>query len=188
MDTSAESVIEVNNHMANKEKDLATKAKDRVAIAKDALKWHRAGALDIRPGSYVRPLRGNALIRNEQGEMIDRDTEARDVVIGKCEVCALGALLIAKAVRFDAVTIGQLKMNNAVALKDYFSNDQINSIEAAFEGTSYPSINGTCNDAIYTAGRVNSDWIARYPNHAVRFRAVMRNIIKNNGTFVPGKF
>src|SRR5690242_5274654 len=70
-----------------------TKAEERVAIAKDALAWIKAGALKPRTGAYVWPSR--------RIEEHDNGKQLRDVVLGECRTCALGAMFIAKAVRFD---------------------------------------------------------------------------------------
>jgi hypothetical protein len=150
-------------------------AKDRVAIARDALAWERAGALKVKAQSYI-VVDGDV----KTSLALNLDKQARDVVLGPCQVCALGGLLLAKAVRFDAVTVSNVLNHQVKRLLDHFSADQLNEIEAAFEGCSYPSITWIDSDRVF-----NIDWKEAFPNDKVRFRRIMENIIRNEGTFVP---
>ena len=138
---------------------MISKAKQRVLIAKDALEWEAAGALIAAQGQYVAPL-----LAPIDGSLWQ---QARDTFIGKCQVCALGALLVAKAVRYDNVTREALLGQNTQALREHFDEDQLTLIESAFEGW---------ND---------ESWFDAYPDESARFRAIMRNIIRHKGTFVP---
>jgi len=159
-------------------KRLTVEEQARVDIARDALAWEEAGALDINVQHYLRGRGGRNIYDLTDG--MDPNAQARDVVLGPCSVCALGGLLLAKAVRFNAVSVKDLRDLRVNRLEDHFSVDQINEIEAAFEGKSYPEMN-------FTHGRhvVNYEWRLAFPDPKERFRAIMRNIIRNRGTFVP---
>jgi hypothetical protein len=164
-------------------KNEKTRARQRVAIAKDAMAWEKAGALEIITQHYLQS--------SETGSSFtippeDHDKQARDLVLGKCQVCALGGLLLAKAVRFDAVTGLDIRNCKVSRLTDHFSNEQINEIEAAFEGKSYPGVTG-CYPSDSIGPVSNSFWKEKYPNDSARFRAIMQNIISNKGTFCPDK-
>jgi hypothetical protein len=166
--------------------------KNRVAIAKDALAWLDAGALVAHNNGYV----AADNLKPYSDEFRNNGwREARDVVLGRCHVCALGGLLLAKAVRFDAVKISELSIPG-FALQPYFSSEQINQIEAAYEGTSFPGINGSSikkdnmgmgnyHGYDHSLKFSNSYWKQTYPQPTDRFRAIMQNIIRNDGDFKP---
>ena len=85
--------------------------------------------------------------------------------------------------RFDAVQVSDILNRNVGRLLDHFSAVQINNIEAAFEGISYSSQNGTADYNAYF-GFVNQEWKEAFPNDFKRFSAIMKNIIRNDGDFV----
>jgi hypothetical protein len=88
------------NTIREKRDEAARKAKERIAIAKDALEWVEAGALIPTKGTYVKP--------TNKVDVADSDKQLRDVNLGKCEVCSLGALFLAKAVRYNNVLANTL--------------------------------------------------------------------------------
>lgn len=157
------------------------KAKERVAIAKDALAWAKAGALIPFKGAYVSPIdldifRQLNFLREQtrytgKGE---GNEQARDTVIGKCHVCALGGLMVAKAVRYDNVLVREILNDPYNKLTDHFSIEQLNTIEGIFEGWG--------NDI---AASPEDSWTLAFPSISDRFEAIMKNIIRNKGTFVP---
>jgi hypothetical protein len=155
----------------NKSEEI--RAQERVAIAQDALAWEEAGALRVATQQYVKT-------HTYEFPLHERTKQARDVVLGECQVCALGGLLLAKAVRFDAVIVDDVRVGKMTSLLDHFSREQLGQIEAAFEGRSYPDVNKTDSFQVE-----NQSWIQEYPNSTERFRAIMQNIIDNHGTFVP---
>lgn len=158
---------------------MSQQQRDRVAIAQDALAWEEAGMLVADIQHYLCSVKesgekGN-LFRISQGNL---DKQARDLILGKCCVCALGGLLLAKAVRFDRVTGQDIFDINITPLLDHFSPTQISEIEAAYEGSSYPTVTKT-----YGPELTNHAWREKYPVPSDRFRAIMRNIIRNDGYF-----
>jgi hypothetical protein len=145
-------------------------AKERVIIARDALKWIRAGALLPQQMMYVSPI-DTPVFTDEQ-----RQQQLRDVVIGKCEACIKGALFLSKAFNFDNVLATAYCDPYAIdkALEEHFSIEQYQSMERTFEawGNGKPA---------------EIKFIAKYPDPKQRMMAILKNMIKNNGIFVPEK-
>jgi hypothetical protein len=161
------------------------KARERVEIAQDALAWEKAGALIVDSAPHKEPYvdfgssdEERRTIRKNLWNQSNK--QARDVVIGKCNVCVLGGLLLAKAVRFNAVTASDILERSVTKLLDHFTAEQLNEIEAAFEGRSYPALNKIWAGDLF----INHYWQKAMPSRSQRFRAIMENIIRNEGTFV----
>lgn len=154
------------------------KMKRRILIAKDALKWLKAGALKAATGTYVYILDRSKFHTLETMKSV----QARDVCIGKCEVCAKGALFLAHAVRYNNVSVGDVLFSRfECALYEEFDGRTLNRIEAAFEG--WPSVS---HGGIY-----NYDYawtLSKYPNSEVRLINILKNIIKNKGDFDTEKY
>lgn len=155
-----------------------TAAEKRVAIAQDVIAWVKAGALVPSEGGYVCPSNGYF------AGMADRETQLRDVNLGQCEVCAVGALFLAKAVRFDACTVGDWRSGQFHDnLTDHFSEEQIALIECAFECCRMGPFYNLPSD------EDSGDALAfyrRYRTDKGRLIAIMQNIIDHDGQFVPG--
>jgi hypothetical protein len=147
------------------------KAQERVLIAKDALKWVKAGVLTPMAGDYIVP--ENDLDPYDYG--MDK-VQLRDIVLGKCQVCMKGALFLAKAVRYNNVLASQLDLAQCsmdTPMNEHFSPVQLSLIESAFEGW----------DHVEGCEEFNS----RYPDDSDRMIAILKNIIKNKGTFILPK-
>jgi hypothetical protein len=151
-----------------REVDPARKAAERVAIAKDALAWVEAGALIPVKSTYVRPSPG-VVFSNPYKQQL------RDVNLGKCEVCARGALFLAKAVRFNNVLADwsySTERVNRAALLEHFDDNQINLIEEYYEG--------------FIRNGEAFSWARNFwTDNSHRMTLILQNIIDNNGTFVP---
>lgn len=99
------------------------------------------------------------------------------MVLGPCQVCARGAIFLAKAVRFDAVKVSQMNdygRNNEM-MSDFFAADQLRDIEVWFEGWYGNS-----------GGKAHLFYL-KYPDAKKRLTLILKNIIKNQGTFVPSQ-
>ncbi len=147
--------------------DKMTPAQKRVAMAQDALKWIEAGALIPMKGLYVNTLSMDIYHRADDLDAVNADgsrKQARDVVLGPCNVCAKGALLIAKAVRFNNVTVLDLANYSDEQLTDYFTTSQISQMEVAFE-------------------RYDTWWYDEYPDNKERLTAILKNVVRNKGQF-----
>jgi hypothetical protein len=159
------------NTIREKMDEAARKAKERIAIAKDALEWVQAGALIPKCGTYVRP--------EFYPYNVAHDKQLRDVVLGKCKTCVRGALFLAKAVRYDNVIVSNFdgRYANQSALEDHFETDQIYLIENYYEGRTIHWVD-TDSTNYFTFCHL-------HPDPSERMTLILQNIIDNNGTFVP---
>jgi hypothetical protein len=161
-----------------------TKAEQRVAIARDALAWLKAGALIAQRSTYGYPV--NRLRDPRNNGQARMDDQLRDVEMGPCRVCGLGALFLAKAVRFDDVTIRDWCSGSSGVYKklgQHFSRTQIAMIEVAFEEN--PCFSDQLSSAVL--GRALFFWATRGrpSDYKGRLIAILRNIIQNGGEFRP---
>lgn len=149
----------------------------RIAIAKDVLL--RLKHLNIQSGSYVG---GNIWI----GKETDNAKKHLSQLTKKCTVCALGACFFSHINLFNGVKMGDINgrfEKTTKPLISYFDETQIMMIESAFE-----QINMSDN---YSFDLRNCDVSQAiifgkcYKTDKLRLQAIMRNIIKNNGTFKP---
>jgi hypothetical protein len=152
-------------------------AERRVAVAKDALAWVRAGALRAESMTYVSPT--NPLYRYEPP-----DKQLRDTVFDTTSVCGLGALFVAHVVRFDRCTVGEFRNSFCCTrdlivqkLGDTFDPQTLLCVEHAFECWAH----GMSPD-VKEAERFG----ARYSDKTERLVAILKSIIRNNGDF-PSK-
>lgn len=142
--------------------------KKRVTMAQDALLWLKAGVLRGESGTYValaddNPLSSLSDILAYNPEL--EGAQARDLVLGPCVVCAKGALLVAKAVRANHVTLGELSSYDNDYLSDYFDEEEIDAMEAAFEHRDDP-------------------WRQAIEDDTKRLTAILENIVRNRGRFI----
>jgi hypothetical protein len=154
-------------------------AEDRVKVAEDALSWLRAGALRATQGTYVNP----SSRRVTRSTILDRvgdkmETQMRDVVLGPCDVCAVGALLIASIVRYDSCTVDEFeRLHPRVLLSRWFDDDQVRLMECAFE---------TYNQGWLGSKSVQAQAFGlRFVLASKRLEAILQNVIDNGGDFVP---
>lgn len=158
----------------------------RVEIAKDVLKWLRAGKLNASPGTYCAlPFETEAYDAplNLQTALQKKVTKTKP-----CHVCALGALFIGAVDKYNKVEVpvgGYLKKTQSgltSRLKDYFDVRQLRLIESAFEGGNFAKDSGTMFE--YIAGFNYRGFYFTYRDSRARLKAIMENIIANEGTFV----
>lgn len=152
--------------------DKMTRAERRVAIAKDVIKHIKAQQLRVRGGyGYcVHDDHSAGLVRAFSKGKTDR--ESVDRLKGECTVCARGAMMLCKVAKFNHYDMHNLSYISqhmtTEALQDAFSENQLNSIEAAFE----------CNGD-------GDSWYELIENDEDRLLAIMQNIVDHNGTFKP---
>jgi hypothetical protein len=160
---------------------MTTTEDPRVAIAKDVLK--QLPALNPSKGTYVYKPNGNKNLHpNDQAQQhIDQISE-------DCQVCALGACFLSYIRLFNKITVDEITyIENSIdpahhtvknALREHFANEQLALIEAAFEGFRSPA------DTTAVV-KVIEDFYNKHPNPKKRLKAIMQNIIDNNGEFKP---
>ena len=156
---------------------LKTLAGKRVRIAADALEQLRLKKLISTPGTYFETVLAD---EDETGEFADFDyiKEALAAPGVKCEVCALGSLFCG----LGSVN-GNFRTSNHIqtTLSDYFDHEQMNFIEACYEGT---WISGHYS-ATDEQDSVFKKFYKKYPDEDKRLKAILQNIVKNRGTFKP---
>ena len=151
-----------------------TKAQKRVTIAKDVLKWLDTKKVRASPGVYLDVYDGKELV-----------TEGDTVNGYKCEACALGAIFACTVERAKAARSGGFNVSSGhmrSRLGPYFERDQLAAIENAFEQTSV--IPTEASTGTWSPQYEGADFSAD-SSPTRRMRAIMKNIIRNNGTFIP---
>jgi hypothetical protein len=174
----------------------------RVAIAKDTIKWLGTKAIKMKPGTYFQLPRKAIKVQN--GKLDD----VLATVEKPCQVCALGSLFYSMVRRFDKVPVsicntmwevddiyaeGVGHADIYIELSKYFPRHQLSLIESAFEKRDMVEVGDYDGIEVEVgmAGLALEDTIdraidfARKKNATDRLRAIMNNIIENNGAFKP---
>lgn len=141
-----------------------------VEIAKDVIKQLLAERITSTPGVYIE------ISSSELGN-VDFQTAFKKGKIKQCDVCALGSLLIGYVDIEDEMTIKEVDNSGAddirEILKGIFSDNQLTIIERAFEGNMYDA--------------TTYSFYRKYDSPTERMIAIMENIIKNKGRFIPSR-
>lgn len=168
----------------------ATKAERAVMVAKDALSMLGRGKISASTGDWV-TLPMSVL------EVIEQLEDTRDIQIcdltdsedfNDCKACALGALMLSEIRHTNKLTINDTNIYLGVEYEDYgyrldkiFSPTQQKLMEFAFEGgRGYFKFNDIPTNQIPKLNR----FYLKYPDKTDRLRAILKNVIKNNGKFV----
>lgn len=195
----ASAVAKKKSVVATADLEKLSKPEARVAIARDVLSQLRSQKLVAESGNYCYMFpKGSP---NELGDIpevisqqdVDNKIDLQDIFkkkVQKCEVCAKGALFVSMVRKYDNVPIpvngvGDSYLDGTYVtskLRRYFSGSQLELIEYAFElGTAgIPTASETVK---YNA----SSFCEQYDSDKERMIAIMKNIIKNEGTFIPPK-
>jgi hypothetical protein len=145
--------------------------KKRVTIAKDtiaALKTNKVCAT-------VRVYLGESARSN--GDKLSNNV--------RCQACALGSMFVGLTTRIKdlSVKVDSYRQQVVSPLAEYFSPIQLKVIESAFEGgMHYSDIYNLYGDNYYDKA-INYKY--SYTDSEERLIAIMENIIKNNGEFIP---
>lgn len=166
-----------------------TPAQKRVAIAADVLSRLEVAMLIPHSGDLF----GGDLFRRVNSD--DGDDSGQALINSiQCEACAKGALVCSWVGNFNKATVGDLECYDFdLEIESYpeellklFGRDQLDLIEAHFEGTVFEY----SSDA--TATRVleidAADRVGDYCFESAyegKLKKIMKNIIKNEGTFIP---
>lgn len=176
-------------------KDMTERQKRtvRIKVARDVLKQIRANFYHPRYGTYaVLELDSD---KTEWDETLDHRKELKAQLrkVEFCVVCGIGATFMSlvrlynhyKPTRCEARHGGLCDDRMRVALKQVFSREQIALIETAFEGMQIDSVRinpALRRRAVLFRGSLEGMSLER-PEAVLR--RIMRNIIRNRGTFVP---
>lgn len=170
-----------------------TKAQKRVALAKEVLSLFKAGKLRESYGSYVEPK--TEYLLDHRAVFADHEStlpNGRQLDETKfCAVCAAGALAVAYR---GVPNYVMLSKDVTECLKPVFSLTQLGLIETAYEGTySGPlgkkvkpgkKLAAAASKYVTKAAREDGKDSGSKPR-LERLKAIMRNIIRNKGQFVP---
>jgi hypothetical protein len=195
----------------NKVFTAASPAQKRVLIAKDVIKQIKAKRFIAAQGSWL--WLGDKYGNNIAGPFVgeaEPSTQIQAMFLSgaapTCECCALGGIMMACTLYNNNQTVEDLaadsnigrnvRLGNAFSngLHRFFSRQQLALIECAFEGGRgefFVNLDSTFsrssllqNVSLNTLNRA-LDYEKAYPKADKRMIAIMRNIVKNNGTFKP---
>ena len=152
-----------------------TKAK-RVEVAKEVLRLVRAKKFLVEEGLYFFPNNYIGFYDREVGR--DLGDVVREEGTRDCVVCARGAAVLAKASLWDDFKVvdemGVKVVNESARM---FGKKQCAMIESAFEGSEI----GLPKDVLKKCHKFHY----KYDDPTKRLQAIMRNVIRNGGVFVP---
>lgn len=170
-----------------KEKNKAfaslSKKDKRLAIAHDVIAMVKAGFVNVYEGCYggIHTDTGIDSDKDLQSQIVNNDGSFK----GDCNCCALGACFLAKTrlgnrTRSD----GDIDPDDiSSALGSIFGKRQMSLIEAAFE---LDNTSGEFNEKLSEKQAEKAIAFGEKHDSAdKRLIAIMKNIIKNDGTFVP---
>ena len=190
----------------------STKAEKRVQIAKDVLEQLKLKRMTAEKGSYIslneintwnHAIGKKTPSRNFDDTLVNGNIQIQDILLNapSCTVCALGAVFTATVERCDKFKVSDLSDaplgddrlyidsgDMHKYLSPYFSRSQLTVIEDAFEGDFIQNDpQGTYGYQTTSALRkkavdFNQDVVS---NDNLRLTRIMKNIVKNNGTFKP---
>lgn len=163
----------------------------RILICYDALLQLRQKKVKAKTGAYV-----FALDKQENFCTLP-NSEQVDLALNKaakCEACALGTLFISRARIFNKLKIrdaGQYAHRGNIGgefisqdLLTYFDEEQLTLVEACFEG----GLTGWCGENLQDEkASLVTRFFRRYETAESRLIAILKNIISNDGLFIPEK-
>ena len=176
----------------------------RILICYDALLQLRQKKVKAEKGKYV-------VVRNkgthkyyDPAISLTRQRNLQiDSVLDKqqCQACALGTLFISRARIFNKIKIcdipnlqfGQISYDDRnsisalnIQLQQYFDARQLSLIEACFEGETVGVAGGALRSDELVQ-KISARYITKYKTAESRLIAILKNIISNDGLFIPEK-
>lgn len=162
---------------------MNSEATKRVRIAQDVILQLKQKRIVANEGRYF-------LLPFEDPEKLVRPGRELQKVLPKiqCRTCALGGLFAARVNLFNKFKITKAmtldcevdQVDLQAELRKYFDGYQLDLIEIAFETTEF-----VWNDVSPTGAKRAISFGKRYLTSRNRMIGIMRNIIKNDGTFIP---
>jgi hypothetical protein len=178
----------------------ATKAEKRVMIAKDVLSQIKANRYIVECGTWVD---ANWNIRNEIDGTESVQKLFADRTIETCNVCALGSLFMSCTNLNNNTCVSDINYGGegteigerieegdtlSNGLNKIFSKKQLQLIEVYFEkGDGWFGEDGYTGNYIGEDSRHVEYFNDAYPDDDERLVEIMKNIVANDGTFVPSK-
>ncbi len=158
----------------------------RVEIAKDVIKSLKLKKIRAKTGRF-------ASLKHTQPNACDSTNMLEVFESTRCDCCARGAMFVSAVRKFDNVTakdvgtgnvwVGEITDYNFKHIEDgYWDAKQIQMIETAFESEASYVLSDLLSDEEIS---VCKKFKKRYKTPEKRMIGIMRNIIKNKGTFKP---
>lgn len=118
------------------------RAAGRKAILQDVEKLLTAGKIRPTRGSYFE-VHDETFTQLRRATNLNPGSSLRDFITEpffKCEVCAIGAVFMAYVDKFNKVKVDTYYCSDTMlhAVSDYFTEFEMMTLEAAFEGFSHP--------------------------------------------------
>jgi len=167
-----------------------SKTAKRIAIAKDTVAAINAGTVvpSLDTGYLDAELPEGVNIRTQflVGQALNTPVH--------CSACALGSMFVVKVLITNAVDAESRWDREEIVeeLVDIFSQAQLDLIESAYEGVYVGTFDAAYqkrwqdkHPALLAKLKRAVAFSDRYASASRRMRAIMRNIIKNNGVFAP---
>lgn len=173
----------------------ASPARQRILLAKDVIDQIKIGRFAAMTGNWA-TLDGGSFIPSEDSVQ----KALLDGTVSQCNVCALGGLMVSCVLFKNKVTgndydYGALDFdtlhtrdnNYNAGIRRHFSASQLILIELAYEGHDgwFGSHMDSEGDVATPTQSKAMTWAEREPDDAKRLVAIMRNIVRNDGRFVP---
>lgn len=155
-----------------------------VLVAQDVLKQLRRKSvpLNVAKGYYMSFPNGDGPSDQDDGDL----QACVDDIQKRCGVCARGALVLSKARLFDEVPLYYLnnlqQWDTSQLLEDVWDEKQLCLIESAFELGKFECY-GLSEKLVYGAIVFG----AQFPDSKKRLKAIMENVIENDGVFTVAK-
>lgn len=177
---------------ANKKFESLTPSEKRVQIARDVLAQLATKRLIATPGVWLAGKHEDDELFS--GKDVEKNPELQSILnkSKQCTGCALGGMFMCAVERADKLKLTDLsdgaKESGVPDMPDvfkymrrFFSNEQLEQIETAFEQG-----DGACSaDDDYD--NEYSGWLPESCSPSERMRLIMENIVVNKGRFVVGK-
>lgn len=169
--------LKLDIEKGNKRFAKLTAPQKRVAIAKDVLLSIKTGIVIPTCGNYF------SLTKKLDGKTLQEGLCDVNSPIS-CKVCGMGAVFVSKVklgntFEMDGSYVSDDEMTEN--LEGIFSTKQLRLIEHAFEGFHAGFANITDTEET----KCENKFRYKYSEPSERMQAIMKNIIKNNGTFKP---
>lgn len=167
-----------------------SKSEKKVIVAKDVLKHIKSKKYRANAGQYF-------LNINLEGGVLDSDGIKENIKkIKRCDVCAMGACLLSATSYLNKLTFHDLPhatdntSDSWELLIKIFSAKELTLIENCFEGENGDSGFGIKRVGAYLGGAIPDNAIYRqyyveFTDDQKRLTAIMKNIIRNKGKFIP---
>lgn len=171
------------------------KSTARILICYDALLQLRQKKIKPRKNVYLDLAESKKVGKRQSNLQLDQVIEKQSY----CEACALGTLLVSRARIFNSLKISNFMTEWGLdfcnsgdssgyhlmnSLLPYFEKEQLSLIEACFEGYGQGMAGRDCK---VDSEKIIRPFAKKYKTAESRLIAILKNIISNDGLFIPEK-